>query len=71
MMDGVLPQDGGTETTRRMISQSTVSSSYQCYHQKNSYMRNMPLSIETGNHRQHLILQMLSMPKVQGHYHYK
>ena len=34
-------------------------------------MRNTPLSIETGNHHQHLILEMLSMLEVQGHYHYK
>ena len=34
-------------------------------------MRNTPLSIETGNHYQHSMMEMLSLLVMMGRYHYK
>jgi len=71
MLDGVSLHDGDIETIRLMISQSSVSSSYQYSHQRSSYIRNTPLSIETGTHHRHYIIEMLPVPVMHGDYHNK
>jgi len=71
MLDGVSLHDGDIETTRLMIPQSTVFSSYQYSHQRSSYMKNTLLSIETGNHHQDSMIEMMQVPVIHDHYHFK